>query len=145
MLVQLFQIIQIFLYVCQSGSWHTSLLKSDKFRDISSSRWNMFLNFYGHIPWVFLHYFQIITIFWYICQAISWLTSLLKLCLYRVVSSSTWDTFYKFLGDIPWMFLHYFQINTKFLYVCQSVRWLTSLLKLDKYWDISSSVFCTYN
>merc|ERR1711954_492793 len=37
MLVNWFQIFLIFLYVCQSGSWHTSLMKSNKFRDISSS------------------------------------------------------------------------------------------------------------
>ena len=30
--------------------------------------------------------------------------------------------------------------NSEFLYVCQSVRWLTLLLKFDKYRDISSSV-----
>ena len=44
-----------------------------------------------------------------------------------------------FFGDIPGMFVHLFQIILNFLYICQSVSWLTSLLKLDKYGDISSS------
>ena len=48
-----------FLFVCQSGSWHTSLPISNRFRDISSSRWNIFLNFYGHIPGMLVHLFQI--------------------------------------------------------------------------------------
>ena len=39
--------------------------------------------------------------------------------------------------DIPRMLLHYFQIITHFLFVCQSVNWLTSLMKLGKYRDIS--------
>ena len=47
-------------YVCQSGSWHTSLMKSDKFRDIASSGWDIFLNLYGHIPGMLVHLFQII-------------------------------------------------------------------------------------
>ena len=44
MLVQWFQIILIFLYVCQSGSWYTSLMKSDNFSKIFCSRWDIFLN-----------------------------------------------------------------------------------------------------
>ena len=59
-LVHWIKIIQISLYVCQSGSWHTSLMKYDKFRDIASSGWDIFLNFYGHIPGMLVHLFQII-------------------------------------------------------------------------------------
>jgi len=44
----------------------------------------------------------------------------------------------KFLGDIPGMLVHYFKIILNFLYVRQSVRWLTALLKLDKYRDMST-------
>ena len=40
-----FQILLNFLYVCRSVSWFTSLLKLDKYRDISSSGWDFFLNF----------------------------------------------------------------------------------------------------
>ena len=69
-LVHWFQIILIFLYVCQSGSWQSSLLKYDKFRDISSSRWNIFLNFYEHIPGMVVHLFQIILIFLYVSQSV---------------------------------------------------------------------------
>merc|ERR1711954_162533 len=45
----------------------------------------------------------------------------------------------EFFGDIPWMFVHLFQIILNFLYVCQSVSWLISLGKSYKYRDISSS------
>ena len=46
---------------------------------------------------------------------------------------------YDFFWDISGMLVHYFQIYLNFLYVSQSVSWLTSLLILDKYRDISSS------
>ena len=38
-----FQIIQNFLHVCQSISWLNSVLKLNKYRDISSSGWDKFL------------------------------------------------------------------------------------------------------
>ena len=75
----------------------------------------------------------------YVCQSVSWLTSLLKLDKYRHISGPEWDIFLKIFGDIPGMLFHHFQIILNFLYVCQSVSWHTSLLKLDKYRDISSS------
>ena len=126
-------------YICQSVSWLTLSLKLDIYRDISSSVWNIFLKFFGGIPGMFVHFFQIVTYFLYICQSINWLTSLLKLGYYRDISSSGWDIFLKLFGDIPWILVHCFQIIVNFLYVCQSVNWLTSLLILDKYRDISSS------
>ena len=52
---------------------------------------------------------------------------------------SGWDMFLKSLRGIPGLFLDYFQIISNILYVCQSVGWLTSLLKLHEYGDISSS------
>ena len=71
MLVHWFKIVLIFLYVCQSGSWHSSLMKSNKFMDIFSSGWDAFLNFHGHIPGILVHLFQIILIsnlkFKYLC------------------------------------------------------------------------------
>ena len=51
------------LYVCKLVSWLTSLLISDKYRDISSSGWDIFLKSLGGIPGMFVHYFQIITNF----------------------------------------------------------------------------------
>ena len=75
----------------------------------------------------------------YVSQSVGWLTSLLKLDKSRDISCSGWDIVLKFFGDIPGMFIHYFQIIINFVYVCQSVSWLTSLLKLDKYRDISCS------
>ena len=58
-LVHCIQKNQISFYVCQSSSWHTSLLKSNNFGDSSSSGWDIFLNFYWHILGMFVHMFQI--------------------------------------------------------------------------------------
>ena len=139
MFVHYFQIITNFLCVCQSVSWLTSLLKLGPYRDISFSWWYIFRRIFGHIPEMFVHFFWTLTIFLYVCQSISWLTNLLKFGPYRDISCSGWDIFQIFLGDIPEMFLHYFQIVTNFLYVCQSISWLTFSLKLGYYRDISSS------
>ena len=119
--------------------WLTSLLNLDKYKDISSSKWNIFLKLFGDIPWILVHFFQIIVNFLYVCQSVSLLTSLLISDKYRDISSSGWDIFLNFFADIPDMFVHYFQMFTNFLHVCHSVNWLTSLLILDNYWDISSS------
>ena len=78
-----------------------------------------------------VHYFQSILNFLYVCQAISWLISLLNLDKYRDLFSFGGDIFLIFFGGIPGIFEHLFQIVVNFLYVCQSVSWLTSLLKLD--------------
>ena len=128
--VHQFKIFLIFLCVCQSVSWLTSLLKLDKYRDISGPEWAIFLKFFGDIPRMLLLHFQIVLNFLCVCQSVSWLTSLLKFDKCRDISCSGWDIFLKFFGDIPGMFLHYSKIYINFLYVCQSVSWLTSLLKL---------------
>ena len=119
-LVHYFQIFQIFLYVCLLVKWLTSLLKLDKYRDISSSGWDILLNHFRDIPGILLHQFQIILIFLYVCQSVSLLTSLLKLYKSRAISSSLWDIFLKFFGGIPRIFLDYFQIILDF-FVCKSV------------------------
>ena len=137
MLLHHFRIILNFLYVSQSDSWLTSLLKLDKYRDISGPEWAIFLKFFGDIPRILWHHFHIILNFLYVCQSVSWLTSLLKLDKYRDISSSAWDIFLNFFGDIPRMLLHHLQIILNFLYVCQSVSWLSSLMKLGQYRDIS--------
>ena len=128
------------MFVSQSVSWLTSLLKLGYYGDISSSGWDIFLKFFGDNPMIFLDFFQIIPNFLYVCQSASWLTSLLKLGSCRDNSSSGWDIFLIFFGDIPRIFLNYFQIIPNFLYVCQPASWLTSLLKLGSYRDISRSV-----
>ena len=110
MFVHYFEIITYFLYVCQSISWLTFLLKLGQYRDISSSRWDIFLKLFGDIPRIYLDYFQIMLNFLYVCQCIICLTSLLKLGQYRDISSSGWYIFLKSFGDIPEMFLDYFQI-----------------------------------
>ena len=137
MLVHLFKIILNFFYVCQSVSWLTSLLKLYKYRDISSSGWDIFLKIFGDISGMLAGQFQIILWFLYVSQSVSLLTSLLQLQKYRDISSSGWDIFLYFSGGFPRMFVNLFQIIFNFLYVCKSVSWLTSLLKLYKYRDIS--------
>ena len=63
-------------------------------------------------------------------------------------SGSGWDFFLKSFGGIPGMLVIYFWIIPNFLYVSQTVSWLTSVLKLEKYRDTSSSgwniflIFC---
>ena len=44
-----------FLYVCQSVSWLTLLLKLDKYRDTSSSGRDIFLKVSGDIPGMLAH------------------------------------------------------------------------------------------
>ena len=113
------------LSVCLSAYFLTKLRQ----RDISSSGWDIFLKVFGDILKMLVHWFQIILNFLYKCQSISWLTSLLRLEVFKGVSSSGWDIFLKFFGDNPWMLVHYIQIILNFVYVCLSVSWLTSLLK----------------
>ena len=110
MLVHLFQIILNFLYVCQSVIWLTFLLKLHKYCDISSSGLDIFLKFFGNIPEMLLHWFQIILNFLYVCQSGSWHTSPMKSDKFRNVSSSVWYIFLNFYGHIPGMLIHLFQI-----------------------------------
>ena len=82
--------------------------------------------------------------FWYIGRpfpnnSVSFLSFLLKLHKSSDISSSGWDIFLKFLEDNPGLLVHNFQIILNFLYFCQSVSWLTSLLKSDKCRDIGCS------
>ena len=122
----------IFLYVCQSVSWLTSLLKLDKYRHISSFGWDIFPNCFGDIPGMLVHYIQIILNILYVRQSVGWLISLLELYKYRDISSSGWEIFLKCFGYIPGMLVHYFPIILNLMFVCQSVCLLTSLPKLDK-------------
>ena len=45
------------------------------------------------------------------------------------ISVPSWWNWTKLIGNIPWVVVHLFQIVLNFLYVCQSVSWLISLLK----------------
>ena len=99
--------------------------------DIYSSGWGIFLKFFGDIPGMLVHYFQIILNFLYVSQSVCLLTSVLKLDKCWDIYSSGWDISLKFFGDIPGMLVHYFQIILNFLYVSKSVCLLTSLPNLD--------------
>ena len=101
-----------------------------KLFNIFSSRWDIFLKSFGVIPILFLHQFQIILNFLYVCQSVCWLTSLLKLDKYRDISYSGWDILLNFFWDIPGMLVHYFQIILNFLYVCQLAYILTEITQI---------------
>ena len=137
MFVHFFQIITNFFFVCQSISWPTSIMKLGQYRDISHSGWYIFLKIFGDIPWMFLHYSQINANCLYVCQSVSWLTSLQILEKNRHIFCSDWDIFLKCFWDIYAMFAHYFQLIAYFLFVCQSVSWLISLLIVGQNRDIS--------
>ena len=138
MLANCFQIFLNILYVCQSVSWLTFLLKLDKYREISSSGGYIFLNFFGGIPGMLVHQIQILVIFLVclsVCQLAHNLNDIRQIQGYL----QFWMIYMnQIFGNIPGMLVHQIKIILNFLYVCQSVSWLTSLLKFDKYSDISS-------
>jgi len=88
LLVQYLHFIRIILFVLQSASWLTSLLKLGKYRDVSCPGWDIFFKYFGHLPGMFFTLFLKIKILLYVCLSVSWLTSLLKLGQYRDISSS---------------------------------------------------------
>ena len=139
MFLHYFLIITNCLYVCQSFSWITSLLKLGQYRDISCFAWDIFQIFLGDIPPMILHYCKIDTNFLYVCQFVSWLTSLLKLGSSRDISSYGWDLFLNLFGGFPGTFSQWIQIILNFLYVCKAVSLLFTFLKSCQYRDISSS------
>ena len=98
-----------FLYVCQSVSWLTSLLKLGKYRDISCYGWDIFDKIFWRPSWNVFTLFLKIKILLYVCLSVSWLTSLLILNKYEDISSSQWDIFLKFFGDIYGILVHFFQ------------------------------------
>ena len=104
----LYDILEIFLgcrYTCYRGFWISCMsvslfayfLTKIRQRDISGSGWDIFLEFFGDIPEMLVHWFQIILIFsgdipgmlvhllqmilnfMYVCQSVCLLTSLPKL------------------------------------------------------------------
>ena len=123
--------------MCVLASVHG--LQLTKLFNIFCSRWDIFLKLFWDIPRIFLDYLQIILNFLYVCQSVSCLIFLLKLGQYRYISCTGWVISLKLFGNIPGNFLVNFQIIPNFFYVCQLVSWLTSLLKLGWYRDISGS------
>ena len=104
MFVHFFWILTNFLYVCQSISWLTNLLKLGQYGDISCPGWDIFLKYFGDISGIFWQYFQINANCLYVCQSVSWLTSLQILNKCRDISCSERDIFLKFVWDIFGMF-----------------------------------------
>ena len=85
----------------------------------------MFLKFFEGFPGVFLKWIQLILNFLYVCQSVSWLPYLRKLCQERDISSSGWYIFLKFLETFPGYFWTIFKF---FLISCMSVSLSLSLL-----------------
>ena len=125
MLVHYFQIIMNFFYVSQSTGWRTSLLILQNYRDISRSWWHILLKCCGEFLGIFLDAFNIIQHILYVCQSVSWLTSLLKLDKYRDISGSGWDIFLKFLETFLGCC---YTISKYFWNSCMSVSLLFGLL-----------------
>ena len=62
-LVQYLHFIRIFLFVLQSASWLTSLLKLGKYRDASWSGWDISVKIFVEILDIFVQYLHIIRFF----------------------------------------------------------------------------------
>ena len=105
-LIHFFQIILIFLYVCQSISWPTFKLKLDKNWDITSSEWDIFLIFCKH-SWDVWTLVPNATHFLASLSVCNLAHILLKVGLYLKISNSIWYIFLIFLG-ILLMFVNYF-------------------------------------
>ena len=114
-----------FLYVCQSVSWLSFLLKLCQYKDSSSSGTDIFLNIFRHIPWIVPESLKMIPKSFIHLSVCFFLTSLLKLIQGLL---QFWMRFLSqhFVG-ISGMFLQSIKIIMIFLYVCQSVSWLDSL------------------
>ena len=121
------KIILNFLYVCQSVSQFTSLLKSCQYRNISSSGGYIFLNFWRHsldISVLFLKH-SVFVVCLSVCQLVYFLTEIMSIQDYLQFWMIYISEVFK---DIPGIFLHYFKNILYFLYVCQSVsQFLISL------------------
>ena len=118
MFVYWIQIFWNFLYVCQSVSWLIPLLKLGQYRYISSTGWYIFLNFFGDIPGILVHYLNMILNFIYSCQSVCLLTSLPKLDkgIYPVLDEIFFWKFWRCSWDVGTLLPH----NSEFL-VCLSV------------------------
>ena len=125
--------------VCLSVCLFAYSLTKIRQRHISGSGWDIFLKFFGDIPEMLVHCFQIILNFLNVCQSVSWLTFLQKIDKYRDISSSGSDVSLDFFGDIPEMLVHWFQMILNFLYGNQSGSWHTPFMKSNKFRDISNS------
>ena len=102
----------------------------------SSSGWYIFLKVSGHISCYVGTLIPNKSEF-IVCLSVCYLAYLHSEIKNIDYSSSGWYIILKFLGDTLETFIHYFPIILIFLCVCQSVSWLTFLLKLDKYRHIS--------
>ena len=151
MFVHQFKIYMNSLYVCLVVSWLTSLQKSG-LQGYLLFWMRCFSYFFVHISGMLVHQFKILVSL-FVCQLAYFITEnrLIKVYLqfWMIYLSEnfwrlSWNKFLmsyltEFLGHLPGMFVQQIKIIPNFLYVCQSVSWLTSLLKLGYYGDISSS------
>ena len=105
--------------------------------NISGSGWDMFLNSFGDIPGMFVHYFQIITNMLYVCQSVSWPTSFLKLYKYRDISISWWNLFQIFFVCLSVCYLAHFltEIRQIWGYILFLMRYLSEIFWRHS-WDV---------
>ena len=131
-----FQIILNFLYVCQSVSWLTLLLKLNKYQAIrrkylSEYFWRYSQNIGTLVPinYKFLVCLSVCQLAYFITE-IRQIQGYIQFCM-RYLSENFLRHFWDVCTLVP--------NNLNFLYVCRSVSWLSSLLKLCQCGDISSS------
>ena len=80
--------------------------------------------FFRYFSGKLLHCFHIITYFFFVCPAITWLTSLLKFSQYRDIFCSGWDIFLIFEKKFLWCLYS----SSKYLLIpCMSVSLFVSL------------------
>ena len=118
-----FKIILNFLYVCQSVSWLTFLLKLDKYRDISSFGLFIFLNFFEGIPLMFVHLSQIIlnSVCLSVCLLAYFLTEIIQIQQYiQFWMRHLFEIFQRHSCDVGTLAKY----NSEYL-ACLSVRQLT--------------------
>ena len=129
-LLHYFQMNKKCLYICQSVSLLTSLMKWNKCMDISCFGWHICVKFFKTFRRFLVHYFQIVINFLFVCQSVSWLKSLLKLGQYRDISYPGWYIFWKFWDTFLGCF-HIISNWTQISYISVS-----PLVGLFPYYDI---------
>ena len=83
--------------VCLSVCYFAYFLTKIRQRYISWSGWDIFLEFFEDIPETLVHWFQIILNFLFVCQSVSWHTTLLKSHKYRYL-----QFWMRYLSQISW-------------------------------------------
>ena len=119
-------------HVCLSVCLFAYFLTKIRQRHISGSGWDIFLKFFGDIPGMLVHYFQIILNFMYVCQSVCLLTSSPKLD--KGISPDLDDI--SFLNFFETFVGYFWTFSRSFWISCLSVSLLVGLLP---YWNYDNT------